>query len=80
MALELTLAALRRARGLSSLEEALAQELRVSVPRFALPDFAEGIRAHLIDRDSGPSWARLPTDPRWTEPFFAITFCRTSHL
>ncbi|GAA3860782.1 enoyl-CoA hydratase/isomerase family protein [Leifsonia kafniensis] len=69
-ALELTLAALRRARGLNSLEEALAQELRVSVRCFALPDFAEGIRARVIDRDRTPNWADSCPNPAWTEPYF----------
>lgn len=55
-AVAVTLAALRRARGLSSLEQALAQEYRVSRHTSLAPDFSEGIRAQLIDKDRSPKW------------------------
>ncbi|WP_449373557.1 enoyl-CoA hydratase/isomerase family protein [Arthrobacter psychrolactophilus] len=55
-AVTVTLAALRRARALSSLEEALNQELRVSLRALRWPDFAEGIRAQLVDKDRNPQW------------------------
>jgi enoyl-CoA hydratase len=51
-----TLAALRRARALGSLEETLNQELRVSLRALRWPDFAEGIRAQLVDKDRNPQW------------------------
>ena len=56
-AVTVTLAALRRARALPSLEEALNQELRVSLRALRWPDFAEGIRAQLVDKDRNPRWA-----------------------
>jgi enoyl-CoA hydratase len=55
-AVTVTLAALRRARALPSLEEALNQELRVSLRALRWPDFAEGIRAQLVDKDRNPQW------------------------
>ncbi|AIY01349.1 3-hydroxyisobutyryl-CoA hydrolase [Arthrobacter sp. PAMC 25486] len=55
-AVTVTLAALRRARALGSLESVLNQELRVSLRALAWPDFAEGIRAQLVDKDRNPAW------------------------
>ncbi|MGO4384511.1 enoyl-CoA hydratase/isomerase family protein [Specibacter sp. RAF43] len=55
-ALSVTLAALRRARVLESLEEVLNQELRVSLRALRWPDFAEGIRAQLVEKDRNPAW------------------------
>ncbi|MFE0765514.1 enoyl-CoA hydratase/isomerase family protein [Streptomyces smyrnaeus] len=60
--LKVTLAALRRARGLSSLEEALNQEYRTSVAALSSPDFAEGVRAQLIDKDRRPRWSPATLD------------------
>lgn len=56
-ALKVALEALRRARGLGSLEEELNQELRVSTRCFTAPDLAEGIRAQVIDKDREPRWS-----------------------
>ncbi|HEY5222707.1 MAG TPA: enoyl-CoA hydratase/isomerase family protein [Microbacteriaceae bacterium] len=55
-ALAVTLEALRRARRLESLEAALDQEYRVSLRAFAAHDFAEGVRAQVIDKDRAPRW------------------------
>ncbi|WP_035254041.1 3-hydroxyisobutyryl-CoA hydrolase [Agrococcus lahaulensis] len=55
-AVSVTLAALRRARGLPSLEAALVEEYRVSRATTLQPDFAEGVRAQLIDKDRAPKW------------------------
>ncbi|TAM66133.1 MAG: enoyl-CoA hydratase/isomerase family protein [Microbacteriaceae bacterium] len=55
-ALAVTLEALRRARRLQSLEAALDQEYRVSLRAFAAHDFAEGVRAQVIDKDHAPRW------------------------
>ncbi|ODU04350.1 MAG: 3-hydroxyisobutyryl-CoA hydrolase [Pseudonocardia sp. SCN 72-86] len=53
---KVALAALRRVRDMTSLEEALDQEFRVSLRCFAAPDLAEGIRAQVIDKDRNPQW------------------------
>ena len=54
-AVKLTLASLRRVRGLS-LEETLVQEYRVGLRSLAGPDFREGIRAQVVDKDRNPQW------------------------
>lgn len=56
IALAVTLESLRRAAALPSLEAALDQEYRVSRWSSASHDFAEGIRAHLVDKDRSPRW------------------------
>ncbi len=71
MALTLTLESLRRASELNSLEEALEQEYRVSRRAHAAPDFAEGVRAQVIDKDRNPLWQPLGAmDDRTIESYF----------
>jgi enoyl-CoA hydratase len=52
---KVALASLRRGRELS-LDEALAQEYRVGLRCLVGPDFREGIRAQVIDKDRNPQW------------------------
>ena len=52
--LVVTLEALRLARELESLEQALTQEYRVSSRLLITPDFIEGVRAQVIDKDRNP--------------------------
>lgn len=54
-AVKVTLESLRRARHLT-LDEALAQEYRVGLRCLAGPDFREGIRAQVVDKDRNPQW------------------------
>ncbi|WP_144672576.1 enoyl-CoA hydratase/isomerase family protein [Arthrobacter sp. U41] len=54
-AVKVALASLRRASGLS-LEEALEQEYRVGLRFLTGPDFREGIRAQVVDKDRDPHW------------------------
>jgi enoyl-CoA hydratase len=56
-ALKVTLAAVRRARRLGSLERVLEQEYRVSCAALVTPDLVEGIRAQVIDKDRTPRWS-----------------------
>ncbi|MDQ1012138.1 enoyl-CoA hydratase [Streptomyces sp. V4I23] len=56
-AVKVTLAALRRARELDSLERVLEQEYRVACAALASPDLVEGIRAQVIDKDRDPRWS-----------------------
>lgn len=51
-----TLAALRRAQAMAGVHEVLAQDLRVAERLAMLPDFAEGVRAQLVDKDQRPHW------------------------
>lgn len=62
LALAVTLASLRRAGELPSLDAALKQEYRVSSHVSLLPDFAEGIRAQLVDKDRSPRWRPAAID------------------
>ncbi|TFC78904.1 enoyl-CoA hydratase/isomerase family protein [Cryobacterium sp. TMS1-20-1] len=56
-ALVVTLASLRSASRLPSLEAALEQEYRVSVRAIRAPDFIEGVRAQVVDKDRQPRWS-----------------------
>ncbi|GAA2297271.1 enoyl-CoA hydratase/isomerase family protein [Streptomyces kunmingensis] len=56
-AVKVTLAAVRRARALGSLESVLDQEYRVSCAAMHNPDFVEGVRAQVIDKDRRPRWS-----------------------
>jgi enoyl-CoA hydratase len=65
-ALKLTLAAIRQARQLASLEEALQVEYRLTVRLFEDGEFPEGVRALLIDKDRQPKWS--PPGPSEVTP------------
>lgn len=54
-AVKVTLASLRRVRDMT-LEEALIQEYRVGLHCLVGPDFREGIRAQVVDKDRNPRW------------------------
>lgn len=51
-----TLRALRQAAGMGDLGGALAMELRLTVRFLDVPDFVEGVRAQVIDKDRNPRW------------------------
>lgn len=55
-AVAVTLRALRSARSMSGLAEALDQEYRIAVRMLRGHDFPEGIRAQVIDKDRTPHW------------------------
>ncbi len=57
VALSVTLESVRRAAKLSTLEDVLAQEYRVSCASLRSHDLVEGIRAQLVDKDRNPSWS-----------------------
>ena len=57
VALAVTLAAVRRAAQLRTLEDVLVQEYRVSCASLRSHDFVEGIRAQLVDKDRNPQWS-----------------------
>lgn len=73
-AVTVTLEALRRARRMASFEEALASEFRVSLRSIQQPDFLEGVRAQVIDKDRNPTWrpaTLAEVDPAVVEAHFA---------
>ncbi|HEY1841097.1 MAG TPA: enoyl-CoA hydratase/isomerase family protein [Mycobacterium sp.] len=57
IALSVTLAAIRRAANLDTLEDVLAQDYRVSSASLRSHDLVEGIRAQLVDKDRNPQWS-----------------------
>jgi len=57
IALAVTLAALRRAAALATLDDVLVQEYRVSCAALRSHDLVEGIRAQLVDKDRNPRWS-----------------------
>lgn len=72
----MTLQAIWLAREIDDLERCLAQELRVSTAFLGLPDFVEGIRAMVVDKDREPRWspARLEqVDPRALADAFGLS-------
>ncbi|MGV0793360.1 enoyl-CoA hydratase/isomerase family protein [Mycolicibacterium sp. XJ1819] len=52
-----TLAAVRRAAELETLEDVLRQEYRTSCASLRSHDLVEGIRAQVIDKDRNPKWS-----------------------
>lgn len=56
LAMKTTLAAIRRAKSLPSLERALEIEFRLCLRLFERGEFTEGIRALLVDKDRKPAW------------------------
>ncbi|MVA75555.1 enoyl-CoA hydratase/isomerase family protein [Auraticoccus sp. F435] len=72
-AVSVTLAALRRAERMSTLAEVLDQDRRLAPRMAAHPDFAEGVRAQLVDRDRTPRWTHAgldDVDPAEVEALF----------
>lgn len=57
IALSVTLAAVRRAAKLETLEHVLTQDYRVSSASLRSHDLVEGIRAQLVDKDRNPKWS-----------------------
>jgi enoyl-CoA hydratase len=55
-ALKVTLRALRNARDMTSINECLIQDYRVSLRFLHHHDLSEGIRAAVIDKDRSPQW------------------------
>ncbi len=49
--------ALQRARGMLSLDDVLAQDLVLATYLVHHADFAEGVRAQLVDKDRSPRWS-----------------------
>lgn len=61
LAVAVALEAVRRAASLPTVQDVLAQDLTVARHLVPRPDFAEGVRAQLVDKDRHPQWnpARL---------------------
>jgi enoyl-CoA hydratase len=59
LSVAVTWEALKRARGMGALEDVLAQDLVLATYFVHHADFAEGVRAQLIDKDRSPRWSHL---------------------
>jgi enoyl-CoA hydratase len=55
--LAVTLRSIEHAALDDDLERVLARDLSVSMALFARPDFAEGVRAQVVDKDFAPAWS-----------------------
>lgn len=70
----MTLEAIERARGMETLAEVFEQDLALTRATAINPDFVEGVRAQLVDKDKSPSWrhARIEdVDPKLVQEMFA---------
>lgn len=56
LSVAVTLEAVRRAAGAGSVREVLRTDTTVSANLLGRPDFAEGVRAQLVDKDRSPRW------------------------
>ncbi len=56
LSLKVTFEQLRRGKQYQSLKEALVVEYRLAVRMIRQPDFAEGVRAIIVDKDQMPNW------------------------
>jgi len=56
LAVAVALEAIRRAARMDTLAQVLAQDLMLGNAFASSPDFVEGVRALLVDRDNSPSW------------------------
>ena len=73
-AVTVSLAAIRRARGLPDMMTCLVQDYRVSSRFLRHPDLVEGIRAQVVDKDRKPKWQPRTIDrvaPDSVAQFFA---------
>ncbi len=76
LSLTVTLRALRRGRGFGRLERCMDQEYQLGTGLIRRPDFLEGVRAAVIDKDRNPRWrpaALAEVDPEEVERLFGST-------
>lgn len=78
VALATTLALLRKAVEVTDLVSALDVEYRVTTHLLTHPDFAEGVRAQVIDKDRNPRWSPASLEEVTPEQV-KVAFHNTSH-
>ena len=72
---------LRRGKGMS-LDEVFRSEMNLSVQCALHPDFAEGVRALLVDKDNAPKWDPKTFDDvttTWIESYFNPVWKKEEH-
>jgi len=74
-ALKVTLRQMRLGAGMASFEDEMTMEFRMASRMALLPDFAEGVRACLVDKDQAPRW-NPPTLEGVTDKLLATVFAR----
>lgn len=57
-----TVEAMRRAAGMTSVHEVLAQDMVLARGLISHGDFVEGVRAQLVDKDRRPTWSQASFD------------------
>jgi enoyl-CoA hydratase len=57
LSMKVALRQLRAGRAAASFEEVMAMEMRIAARLVASHDFAEGVRAVIVDKDNQPRWA-----------------------
>ncbi len=76
VSLAVTLRALRQGRGFGQLERCMDQEYQLATGLIRRPDFIEGVRAAVIDKDRNPRWrpaSLAEVDPGEVERLFGST-------
>lgn len=74
-ALKITLRQMRLGAAMASFEDEMTMEFRMASRAARLPDFAEGVRACLIDKDMAPRWTP-PTLEAVTERMLDAVFAK----
>lgn len=72
-ALKLTLAQMRRGRAMERFEQNMAMEYRLATRVVQTPDFQEGVRAVIVDKDNKPAWSP-PLLAGVSDPFIEAFF------
>ena len=62
-----TLIAVRNAREMSTIEEALAEEFRFTYRSQEFGELNEGVRAQIVDKDRNPRWASPTLEEIWPD-------------
>merc|ERR1712127_969416 len=68
-----TLEQMKKGAKLKDLGQCLQMEFRIARHMLSQPDFFEGVRANLIDKDRNPNWQPAPSPAQVEEYFQKLT-------